>query len=345
MTHTFKKLIFPILLLVTANSYAQTHTYKAGWCRYAKQTKGDVKGEVASFQCKACDKEKQKEEEVKNTESKKRADVATANYKAKKAADKKDADLKKAEDAKNAHSGEVLINGTKTATSKISTTKKVEPKKTENHYFYSISPTSLYYLNSMAEVSYQEQGFIVNGDSIFTKKEFKKCAGLPLRNNTDFKNELNFPPNIGIVILKEEKIITIKYSSGRTVEKKMFISDLVDIKGNRLINDDEITFIIHFVDDYFILFKGDVSSGTYYRFDDAAIYNYKTKQSHQLRKYNKYINVALSANSPRLLYSIDKDKLKNKGEYKAFFATDMALKKYVVYYITNDGKIEEQEIN
>ncbi len=110
MKHTIKILFLSIFLAGATNSYAQTHTFKAGWCRYAKKDNGSVKGEVASFQCAACDNEDKKEQDAKIIENKRRADIAAANYKAKEAALKKAADLKKAEDLKNANSGEVFIN-------------------------------------------------------------------------------------------------------------------------------------------------------------------------------------------------------------------------------------------
>ena len=213
MTNAFKKLFFSILLFIAVDSYAQTHTFKAGWCRYAKPMKGDVKGEVAAFQCKLCDKEKAKEEEAKKVEDKIRADLAEVNYKAKKAADKIIADKKKAEDLKNAHSCEVLINGTKTA--KIGTTKvkKAEPSKLVNHYFYS-KDEGLHNIRDMynAYNVRNNNGFIVNGETLFTNNEYRKCVGINTFQNTDSENRLKFPPNIGIVFLNEDNksIILLK---------------------------------------------------------------------------------------------------------------------------------------
>lgn len=350
MNHTFKVLILSILIFASVDGYAQTHSFSPGWCRLAKPGKNQVKGESAILQCKVCAKEKETEQNAKKVEDKRRSDVATANYKAKKADEKIAADLKKAENLKNENSGKVFINAPKTVPSKAGTNKKAESQKPKDHYFYSHG-YGLHSLLNMKNLKNDKNWFVVNGDTIFNKNEFGKCVALMLEgNNNDPENKLNFPPNIGIVILKEPKTMTL-YSNNKSFEREVPISDLIDAKGNRLINDDAITYIIHFVGDYFLLFKGSFFNNyqtSYFTFDDAEIYNYKTKKSYALRKeqsiYNK-VTVASDINSTYVSYSVDKDKFKQKGDYQAFFLTEIKHKSYVVYYITNDGKIEEQEIN
>lgn len=82
-------LTFVLTICCLSNSQAQTHTFKSGWCRLAKPVKGSVQGEVASFVCQACAKDKETEQKARATEDKRRADVLAAAYKAKKDAEEK----------------------------------------------------------------------------------------------------------------------------------------------------------------------------------------------------------------------------------------------------------------
>jgi hypothetical protein len=338
------------------NLNAQTHTFMPGWCKLAKSTGKSAKSESAIHQCQVCDAKDKKEKDAKLAEDNRRAKVISDKYKADKIASENIRKAKQLEDAKNAYSGEVLINGnSNVAVKNIPSSKIYQSNKLQKIYFYSINRHDN--SNSIPDNYFDNgnNGFIINGDTIFKKNEFKSCHGIasvPLNNNPEI-NKYNFPPNIGIVILNEEKIIPPR--NGRTSINRFAISDLVDSKGKRILNDDNISAILHFADDYFILLKGFYSISTGYSsvitgwsFDDASIYNIKTKISHPIQKDNnsRGIGVSHATNFGRTASGDVSDEwLFSKETYKAFFVTEVGVREFVVYYITNEGSIKEQKIN
>lgn len=333
------------------NTNAQTHTFMPGWCKLAKSSGKSVKSESAIHQCQVCDAKDKKEKAAKLTEDNRRNQMIWDKAKADKIASENARKAKLLEDAKKAHSGEVLINGNKNIGLKNVPSSKISAiNKLQKNYFYSSnkfddSKSFLNYFNLVYN------SFIVNGDTVFKKHEFKSCHGIAseLLNNHPEINKYNFPPNIGIVILNEEK--TIPIGNGRTRAVKSPISDLVDIKGRRILNDDNITAILHLADDYFILAKGfTYSSDSGTKSDDAEIYNLKTKKSFPITKGFIYGSSSVFfSNDLRtacVAYCIKKERLKPKDSYKAFVVTSLDYsKKYAIYYINNDGEIERQEIN
>ncbi len=310
---------------------------------------------IEKISCPACDNNAKKEKAAKAAEDKRRADVIIAKANTEKEALNKAREDKLAEDKKNANSGKVYINGnTNVVTKNVTENKKTEVVENKKNYFYTLILTYgdrnekghpywlQHYFNTSSNLS---KGFVIDNDTLFRDNQFKKCIGSIPQSPTSeaFKvfKVLNFPPNIGIVILNEEKNITWTNSYG-THSKMYPISDLIDIKGNRLLNDDNITAILHFVDDYFILYKGSYYKLDDYYFDDAVIYNYKTKETYPMHKlnYNDRVQTDGSVSRPDN-YRVDMSPV--YGTYKAFTGVKSENGE-IIYYITVDGRIKEQQI-
>jgi len=315
--------------------------------------------------CDAYTKIRDKEIAAIKEENKRRTEADIAKTRADQIAKQNAYDEKQKlqrEEDKKPKSGELLINGNDVTARTTAPVEKEAPKKLEKNYLYSIIDSynsNLYNLLDMTDTRRRSNmnNLIFNNDTVFNKNEFQKCIALPGKESTGafaFGNKLNFPANIAIVILNEEK--EIPAGNGRKVASNWPIADLVDSKGKRILNNDDITAILHFADDYFILFKGSSFAGggrygtTYFMFDDAEIYNYKTKTSYAIRK-QPYQNTAgwvhgtTRINFPRLSYAVGDNKLWKDGTYKAFFLTEVAYRtNYVAYYVTNNGTVEAQEI-
>jgi hypothetical protein len=297
--------------------------------------------------CPACENITKKEKEAKAAEDKRRFDILVAKEKAEKDAFEKERLEKIAEDKKTAEAGKVYISVNTTITnSVVNNAKKKEALKLEKNYFYSVGGNDNQGLVESYEF-HKFNGFVVNGDTIFNNHEFKNCIGVMTYPEI---NKFNFPPNIGIVKLNEEKTIPFTNSSG-THYNKYPISDLVDISGKRILNDDNISYILHLVDDYFVLLKGMTSLvGNKNAFDGVDIYNLKTGISYPVQKgyatHNRgiYHRVLISSHLNEV-YPHRKEDLKPKGSYKAFFVTEVWSKQYIFYYINNNGEIERQEVN
>ncbi|WP_186774579.1 hypothetical protein [Chitinophaga pinensis] len=177
---------------------------------------------------------------------------------------------------------------------------------------------------------------MLNNKKILDNDEFKACIGAR-RPNLDPDNKDKFPPGIGIVILNE--------TAGGHV-----ISDLVDGTGKRLLNDDNISTIVHFSGDYFILLEGKyfgrgAAPHSSYDFPDGAIYNYKTKQRYELPAFqpanHKHVQVGWVVNGTYM----DKKKLRDKSTYDAFFEVITGYDVSMIYYITKEGKLEADKIS
>lgn len=339
-----KLLILIITICCWSNVNAQSHDMSPG--STCKLIKTSVNSE--SRVCPACAAKDKKEKDAKLAEDNRRNQAIWDKAKADKIANENAWKAKQLEDAKNAHSGEVLINGNANVGVKnVSSSKISEINKLQKNYFYSIDK----YENNSSLLGYfrPNNGFIVNGDTILKNHEFKSCHGIasvPLNNHPKI-NRYNFPPNIGIVTLNEEKISPPM--DGRKVAVSVPISDLVDIKGKRILNDNNITAILHFADDYFILLKGYwYGWDNQFSFQEAEIYNYKTKEKYPLQKSNngKTVDLSSRTNNCDIVYRVNEESLKPAESYKAFLVTRLDYKsQYVVYYINNDSKIERQEIN
>ena len=337
-------LILIFTICCWSNSNAQTHNVLSAHCKFSK-AKVDFEGQV----CVVCNNNDKKEKDAKLAEDNRRNQVAWDKAKADKIASENARKAKQLEDAKNAHSGKVLINGNgNVGVKNIPSNKISHINKLQKNYFYSISRYDNSNSIPLDYFNIGNNGFIINGDTIFKKNEFKSCHGIasvPVNNNPEI-NGYNFPPNIGIVILNEEKIIPP--GNGRTRSVRCAISDLVDSKGKRILNDDNISAILHFADDYFILLKGSYFERTGYSsvirgwcFDDASIYNMKTNLSHPIQKNGRSVQVSYATN---INPSVRSEMLLSKETYKAYFFTEIGFNEFMVYYITNEGTIKEQKI-
>jgi hypothetical protein len=351
-----KQLLITILTIFSLNYvYAQSHNPGPNSnCKLNKNYRPNIE----KISCPACELNDKKEKVTKVAEDKRRSDIVLAKAKAEKEALDKAYKDKLALDAKKREAaGVVVVSVPVNVDAKNKTiAKKVEAKSLKANYFHSdmkgayLVPWDINSMYASFKIGANKSVFFVGKDTLFRNNEFKLCVGLPvsikdddnLLYNLNFIKKLNFPPNIGIVVLNEQKTITFTRKDGSTAESLYPISDLVGIDVKRILNDNDITFIIHFADDYFILLKG------YYahvgcQFANAEIYNLKTKKTYPMRKASK--NVIIANHINKLDY-VKENELWNKETYKAFIVTTIGgWQSYVVYYITTNGTIAEQVIN
>ena len=345
-----KQLLLIILTLFCQNMInAQSHVIKPDVnCKFNK-----VKYGTEAAICPACANINKKEKEAIAAEDKRRTDVLEAKAKAEKEARDKAWQDKLAEDKKKAESGKVYIGNSTNVTNQVTESKK-ELESMKQNYFHVLSLNhqddgNPYSLNRYFETN-QSNGFIINSDTLF-RNQFRKCIGI--RNPSQLwvsrtYNEFNFPPNLGIVILNEEK--SISYTNSYGTHSKMYpIADLIDINGKRILNDPNITAILHFVDDYFILFKGMYSAyGTYnidYSFDDAVIFNYKTKATYPIHHESNWNKVYTTGYVNKAAEGYRADMSPVFGTWKAFISVKRGINLgSILYYVTIDGRIEETNI-
>lgn|GEM_PF-1140233 len=327
-----------LFFALIGGSYAQT-AHKTGLpsCKYYKRPpgKGAMGIEPGAF-CPACREKDKKEQEAKRAEDKRRAEVLAAENQRKA---KEEAERIKRKQEQNKSTEVVIAAPKETKTPAGTSNTETKPAtKYEEGYLYNIRSQYNRSLNGLFGYSgYRYNGFIVNGDTILNHNEFENCVG------ANFENPYNFPPNIGIVLLKQRK--TSRFISGGTFLEDGPIVDLVDINGNRLLKDDNISVIFHLVDDYFVIGKGRYYDNNYLsRFcilEEVEILNYKTKETYPLQKM-KEGGVSVSKSADDSYYSWDeKDLIRPKGNYKAYIMSEIANNEFMIYYITLDGKIEQ----
>lgn len=339
------KIILTLFILAFAviQLKAQSHNTRGGsWCKFVKSAARD---ESESARCLACDAIDKKEQAARDAENKRRNDAIKAEYEAKEK--KRQLALKKEKeerDAKN-KSTELSINMPNSIVGKNKMTdKKPVPKEMEKHYFYTekndIDNQSLYEMYLPKEERNQNSSnyFIINNEKKFTNNEFKACIGSIWKHRD--REEFNFPPNIGIVVLNEE----FTDNNGSKVQ----ITDLIDSKGNRILNDNSISTIIHFADDYFIAIRGNSSgrrSGSnmvsfFTNSGESFIYNLKTKQKYPIPRYTSN-GTEIRWYEFDFIVSLGSQDI-DKSKYKARFRSSLNQRESIYYFITQDGKLEEQ---
>ena len=347
--------LFPALLVVSltfifSKASAQTHTFNKpnSACRFStdkRVVKGGVRNNLEGFVvCPACDADDKKESVAKAKEDQRLANIVLEKDRldkiAKDAKDKKQKD----EDAKKNQVTQVYVTAPKvTATAPVKTKPTTaipaSPSKEKNYFYTETNDVDNQSIRAMHRTK-AENYFLINKQKVFTNNEFKVCIGSLVANRDPAG--CNFPPNVGIVILHET--FTDKFNN------QIQISDLVDAKGQRILNDNSISTIVHFADDYFIAFRGEPQSRWgnndvrfYANRGDAFIYNLKTKEKHTLRRY-------LSDEGKDLGYEFDYVVNLRYGndidfsKYKARFKSKVAWTESIAYYITKDGKLEEHSI-
>ncbi len=335
-----------ICLFVGVVTYAQSHNTTAGSaCKYAKNRCTNMEG---CPQCAACTSEDKKEKDAKIAEVKRRNDKIWADAKAKKDAEQKayqaKLDADNAEAKRKEESGNVVINAQPTSTTVRNQTQKPKYENAvyQNNCFYNVTKTNQSGYRTLDYIYFTENstGFKINEKSILNNNEFAGYFGID-----SISNGKNFPPNIGIVRLHKKR--TVPPGNGRKVSIEAPIYDLVNSKGDRLFNDDKITVIMHFVDDYFIIGRGeysyiwyDVGYGTFT--ERVEIYNLTTKQSYILDKQTTTYGIT-QVDKRVSMFSLDD--MWPEGSYKAYIKSEVGHKHFKAYYITNDGKIESQDLN
>lgn len=336
-------LLLIIFLFAVTKVIAQAHRMNSS-CKYAKYVKGAATDESQSAKCQACQKEREKEREARLKEDKRRNDIVVAKTKADKAASDIAYIKRNQEIAEKNKVTEVFVTMPKNTVVKNTTPdKKPESKGMAKNYFYTENNdidnqciSDMWRPKNQSPTNY----FIFNNVKKFANNEFKACIGSTWKHRD--REKFNFPANIGIVVFNE----TFTLKNGENIQ----ISDLIDSNGKRILNDNSISIIIHFADDYFIAFRGEPSfsyGNNNVRFvnnniGDAFIYNIKTKQKYLMKRY--------TSNGVDLGYDVDKvinlsGSFKDKEElskYKARFITKTGNSEYTEYYITKDSKLVEK---
>jgi hypothetical protein len=336
------KKLFLIMLLLFAIQITNAQAHQMGANYNCKLQKGSFNTE--KHYCAACAAKDKKEQDAKIAEDKRRFAAAQAEAEAKKAASE-NARLEKlrieqAEEKIRKTEKVVVVNN---SVDKAINIKQLESDKIyqnqKKSYFY--SPIFWTWPNTLidwvrvdSDRRKEDKGFILNGKPLFNNKEFLKCIAIPDPNLVRGEEYLyNFPQNIGIVVLNQ--------INNKNPKRSFYICDLINANGKRVLNDEDIGGIIHFVDDYFIVFKGNYYSNI---FDEAYIYNTKTKIAHPLSKQT-HSSTVQCASTTNYGFGIDEEDLLNKETYKSFFIVKIMVRQYIVYYITNEGTIKEQRLN
>ncbi|MCK7555981.1 hypothetical protein MKQ70_13500 [Chitinophaga sedimenti] len=342
-----------LLVFMISGVSAQSHVTTPGsFCRYAKNSpRGKNINREGHTQCPACDLEDEKEDIARKAENKRREDVKNAAIAAENLAKQRalEAELKRKRDADK---GVTEVAVTMSA-SKGNTTAAAAGSTAGNRlpgYFYDEGDSDNQSVGSMTfPVDFPERNnriyklysdinyFVLNNQRILDNDEFRVCVGVKSASYFPQGNPNKFPPGVGIVVLN------------KTADDHV-ISDLVDANGKRLLNDDNISTILHFSDDYFILLDGAVFiPGSYppasYQFKNCRFYNYKTKQFYQVplqtRGGRKYVEIGWTVGGTYL----DKKKLRDKSTYRAFVEILNDRENTTIYYITNEGKLESDDIH
>jgi hypothetical protein len=318
---------------------AQAHDNSKGACRLVKSRYSVVEPGAT---CPACVAKDKKEQVARDAENKRRNDAVIAAAKAKQKARELEI-IKEKELAEKNKPKEVFVTMPKNTTVKNTIPdKKTESKGVVKNYFYTENNDINNQSISDMIIRYQKISnyFLINNEKKFTNNEFKACIG-GLWKHRD-KNDFNFPPNVGIVVLNE----SFKDKNGKSIQ----ISDLIDLKGNRILNDNSISTIIHFSDEYFIIFRGlpVFFSGNIVSFSrgggDAFIYNLKTQQKHTLQRYTNDEGMDGGYEVDFVVNLTGNPAEIDKSKYKARFKSKTGFKKSTYYYITIDNKIEQQII-
>lgn len=332
-----------LLLLITflfavTKVNAQAHDNSKGGCRLAKNHVS------TGYICPACEAIDKKEKEARLKEDKRREVVRIEKEKADKIARDLANKKKQQEIAEKNKVTEVAVTMPKSNVVKnTNPDKKPESKGMAKNYFYTErndidnqSVSSMWDPKNQSPTNY----FIINNVKKFANNEFKACVGSMLEYGN--REKFNFPANIGIVVLNE----TFTLKNGENIQ----ISDLIDSNGKRILNDNSISIIIHFADDYFIAFRGKPSfsyGNNNVRFvnnsiGDSFIYNIKTKQKYLMKRYIiNGVDLGYDVDYVVNLCSSFKDK-EELSKYKARFITKTAWTEYTEYYITKDSKLVEK---
>ncbi len=321
---TIKTLLVFVTLVIGTITFAQTHNTTTGSnCKYAKNRCTNMEG---CGQCAACDADDKKEKNAKIAEVKKRNDKIWADAKIKKDAEQKAYQDKLAADnaeaKRKAESGNMLINGQQNNSNKtdllpIKTNQVVAKKGVMVGNIYA---HPLFFDN---HTTHQESNFFLNqeNDTILKSSDYLITYG-----NTEAS--INFPSDVGIVTFKTKN------------NKGYPISDIVDIKGKRYFNNDEIRAIMHLADDYFIICKGlfYASDRNPDGFGLVEIFNFKTKEIIPLKKGNEvYIKTYFGEGN------LKKTDRKEKDSFKVALKFEIGWHNYVAVYINLDGKLEIKE--
>lgn len=287
-----KKFILIFLLLIAFDKVqAQSHVSKSEYARYnCKFAPKGFNNSEGKLMCPACAKE------AEDARKKKIADDKAANEAAKiknaKLKAESNAAFKKqqSEIAAKSKVTEVHLTMGKLpakTNKKTETPVKKDAKIGKDVLFYADYPGSMSMHSNSLDYFLNQ-----NGDTILKSKDYYSTFAA----FGDNKN--NFPKNIGIVLLKEENVLT----NGKTRR----IADLVDLKGKRYFNDKYISTIFHLINDYFVIgrstdFAEDSSWGyNYRRIQDVEIYNLKTKKSIKLDKDRNRVEIYIAFDHRKL---------------------------------------------
>lgn len=179
--------------------------------------------------------------------------------------------------------------------------------------------------------------FIKGNDTIF-KGRFESCYGTIYDNN-----KFKYPQNIGIARIKQSSETYCIYNSSQN--SNLPICDLVDIKGNRLLNDNSIIHIMHFYSDWFILLKGPyffhIYQADFYNFSQVEIYNLKTKEKIPVNSYknqNQIVHILSGILVPNQWY----DYYRPSKSFKVSMCIEVGFKENKIYYINENDQIETE---
>lgn len=252
-------LIFIVyLLLISFNINAQSHNVIALGCKYYKESPNPGSGaKVNAYEvCQVCKDKKEKERKAKLDEDKRRNDVLVAKIEAEnKRKAKEQAENQRLHNEKNKPVNAVIAMSHNTGKSKATTEEKKDVKVEKNYFYSSNYDYQAYeaFLNSKSHMkdnyfksfgqNYSKDGFLINGKQ-YHQGKFRACIGKGTDNYS--WAGVTFPPNVGIVILDEVN----------TTHVINPIMDIIDINGNRILNDERICLVKHLDGNLFLVLRG-----------------------------------------------------------------------------------------
>lgn len=253
-------LIFTICCWINTN--AQTHNVLSAHCKFSK-AKVDYEGQV----CVVCSNNEKKNKDAKLAEANRQAKIISDKYKGDKIASENARKAKQMEEVKNAHSGEVLINGSKNSNISVSKEQsKIANNVTEKNImigkggFGGIAP---YFENEKKERILENKDW-TDTESIIDNSYTADCVN-----------------NMGIVKIGDPNG---NWKLGN------YYYNLVNSKGEYILNSTTISRIYHINDGWFILKDFDTEH-------PYCLYNIKSRKKILLENFS-----IKTTNTPLELY-------------------------------------------
>lgn len=341
ITSKAKIVLLIMMVMLCLPGFTQQHDLKN--CRLNKKfTSYKWDTENSALTCPVCREKQKKEHAARVAERNQVADRKTAQVKAKRLEEARslaEAQKKKRkEEEKRKSEGQVTVaNPQNTASPRKNT--RSEPAHVKGLLYIPDSEGrsnvfSLYAHLHPANYIPRARYFLIGGDTVL-KDRFSNYYGFL----SGMENASSFPENIGIVNIR-----------GTADDNGYQVCDIVDVRGTRLIKDDNIKAVFHFYGDWFVLvhqrFGRESVYSNWFKCTKAELYNYKTRERVEIER--RIENNAIPGLEVTIWYTAllkpDGNYGVNRaaGSFKAALPTQSAHRQLRIYYLTNNGRIESE---